>query len=83
MHLAEALAEYVHGKIREELKLKKGQGKRYSPGYPLWRDLEDQKKIFRLLDVERRLDVHLTESYQMVPEQSTTAMIVYSDKAEY
>ncbi len=83
VHLAEALAEYVHGKIREELKLKKAQGKRYSPGYPLWKDLEDQVKLFRLLDVERRLGIHLTEAFQMVPEQSTTAMIVHNDKAEY
>ncbi len=83
VHLAEALAAYVHDRIRGELKLKKGQGRRYSPGYPLWRDLADQQKIFRMLDVEKRLNVHLTESYQMVPEQSTTAMVVWCDRAEY
>ena len=81
--LTEALAAYVHDRVRHELKLKKGQGRRYSPGYPLWKQLEDQEKIFRLLDVEKRMDVRLTEGYQMVPEQSTTAMIVYNDKAKY
>ncbi|MEA3489770.1 MAG: homocysteine S-methyltransferase family protein [Candidatus Omnitrophota bacterium] len=83
VHLAEALAAYVHDKIRQELGLKKEQGKRYSPGYPLWKRIDDQEKIFRLLEVERRLSVRLTEGYQMVPEQSTTAMIVYNDEAEY
>jgi 5-methyltetrahydrofolate--homocysteine methyltransferase len=81
--LAEALAAYVHDRIRRELKLKKGQGKRYSPGYPLWKQLEDQEKIFRILDAEKRLNIRLTEAYQMVPEQSTTAMVVHNDKAEY
>ena len=83
VHLAEALAEYVHGKVREELKLKKGQGKRYSPGYPMWKDLKDQVKIFKLLELEKRLSVQLTEEYQMVPEQSTTAMIVHNSEATY
>jgi len=83
VHLAEALAAYVHGLIRRELGLKKGQGKRYSPGYPLWRHLEDQEKIFRLLDVEKYLGVRLTEGHQMVPEQSTTAMIVHNPQAAY
>ncbi|MCK4852050.1 MAG: homocysteine S-methyltransferase family protein, partial [Candidatus Omnitrophica bacterium] len=83
VRLAEALAAYIHDRIRGELKLKQGQGKRYSPGYPLWRNIEDQKKIFRILDVEKRISVRLTEGCQMVPEQSTTAMVVYSALAEY
>ncbi|MFC1644067.1 vitamin B12 dependent-methionine synthase activation domain-containing protein, partial [Candidatus Omnitrophota bacterium] len=83
VHLAEAVAAYVHDRIRRELKLKENQGKRYSPGYPLWKRMEDQEKIFKILDVEKRLDVRLTEAHQMVPEQSTTAMIVYNDRAEY
>lgn len=77
VNLAEALAAYVHDRIRSELGLGKDQGRRYSPGYPIWKDLEDQKKIFRLLDIERRIGVRLTEDCQMVPEQSTTAMIVH------
>jgi 5-methyltetrahydrofolate--homocysteine methyltransferase len=83
VHLAEALAAYLHDRIRGELKIGNKQGKRYSPGYPLWGDLADQKKIFKLLDVENRIGVTLTEDYQMVPEQSTTAMIVHSERAEY
>jgi 5-methyltetrahydrofolate--homocysteine methyltransferase len=76
VNLAEALAAYVHDRIRAELGLGKGEGRRYSPGYPLWEDLEDQRKIFALLDVEKRIGVRLTEDCQMVPEQSTTAMVV-------
>ncbi|MGB2650718.1 MAG: homocysteine S-methyltransferase family protein [Candidatus Omnitrophota bacterium] len=83
VHLAEALAAYVHDLIRKEWGIKKAQGKRYSPGYPLWRDLKDQAKLFRLLEIEPRLGLNLTEGYQIVPEQSTTAMIVHNDKAEY
>jgi len=73
---AEALAEYVHNIIRKELNLSGNGSRRYSPGFPLWRQLEDQVKIFNILDIEKRLDVHLTEAYQMVPEQSTIAMVV-------
>ena len=83
VYLAEALASYVHGKIREELKLKKDEGQRYSPGYPLWKSLEDQVKLFRILNVEKSIGVELTPDYQMVPEQSTTAMIVYNERAKY
>jgi len=83
VRLAEALAAYMHDRIRGELGLQEGQGRRYSPGYPLWREMEDQKKIFRLLEIERRLGLRLTEGYQIVPEQSTTAMIVHNDRAEY
>jgi len=83
VHLAEALAEYVHGYIRSELKLGKTQGKRYSPGYPLWPNLSDQQKIFNILEIEKRIGLHLTCEYQIVPEQSTTAMVVCSEGAEY
>ncbi|MBU1128393.1 MAG: homocysteine S-methyltransferase family protein [Candidatus Omnitrophica bacterium] len=82
VYLAEALTEYMHNRIRGELRIKKGQGKRYSPGYPAWKNLEDQKKVFKILDVEKAIGVKLTESFQMVPEQSTTAMIVHSELAE-
>ncbi len=83
VHLAEALAAYIHDRIRLELKLLKGQGKRYSPGYPLWKDIRDQKKIFKILEIEKRLGIRLTGECQMVPEQSTTAMIIYNARAEY
>jgi len=76
VQMAEAMAEYTHNTVRKELNLKKDESQRYSPGFPLWQQLEDQVKLFKILDVEKRLDIHLTEAYQMVPEQSTTAMII-------
>lgn len=75
-HLAEALACYMQARVQKELKPKNFQLRRYSPGFPLWKTLEDQKKIFKLLDAENELDIHLTENCQIVPEASTTAMIV-------
>ena len=93
--MAEALAEFVHRKIRLELKLErendfsmdeiiksKYRGKRYSPGYPAWPNLSDQQKIFSLLEPSQ-IDVSLTDNFQLVPEQSTSAMIVHHPQARY
>jgi 5-methyltetrahydrofolate--homocysteine methyltransferase len=92
---AEALAEYVHGQVRIELGVasrdarnlqrlfKQGyQGSRYSFGYPACPNLEDQRKLLRLLDAGR-IGVSLTEGYQLEPEQSTTAIITYHPEARY
>ena len=78
VNLAEALASYVHFRICRELGLPEGSGKRYSPGYPVWKDLKDQKKIFQLLEITDRIGIELTEDHQMIPEQSTTAIVVCS-----
>ena len=72
---AEALAEYWHRRVRNELGIPAGQGKRYSAGYPAWPDLADQEGVFKLLGGER-IGVVLTEAHQMVPEQSTSAVVV-------
>lgn len=92
---AEALAEFWHKKIREELKIdyadakeikklfQQGyRGSRYSFGYPACPNLEDQLKLFKLLRPER-IGVTLTEGYQMVPEQSTSAIIIHHPEAKY
>lgn len=92
---AEALAEYWHKKIREELKIdyadakdikklfQQGyRGSRYSFGYPACPNLEDQTKLFMILKPER-IGVTLTEGYQMVPEQSTSAIIIHHPEAKY
>ena len=46
------------------------QGSRYSFGYPACPRLEDQEKLFTLLNPSR-IDVELTEEFQLEPEQST------------
>jgi 5-methyltetrahydrofolate--homocysteine methyltransferase len=92
---AEALAELWHKNIREELGIagkdakeikrlfSQGyQGSRYSFGYPACPNLEDQTKLFDLLDGER-IGVRLTDEYSLDPEQSTNAIIVHHPEAKY
>jgi 5-methyltetrahydrofolate--homocysteine methyltransferase len=92
---AEALAELWHKRIREELGIggkdareikrlfSQGyQGSRYSFGYPACPNLEDQSKLFELLDGER-IGVRLTEEFSLDPEQSTNAIIVHHPQARY
>jgi len=91
--LTEALAEYVNFKIRQGLGLeakqkpdygaclkKKYRGRRLSPGYPSFPQLEDQKKILELLKGEE-IGVSLTETFQLVPELTTTAIILHHPDA--
>ena len=80
---AEALAEYWHRVVRRELGLPAEQGKRYSPGYPSWPELVDQRQIWRLLDPVRAIGVSLTSADQMVPEQSTSAIVLHHPDAVY
>jgi 5-methyltetrahydrofolate--homocysteine methyltransferase len=80
---AEAAAEYLHRHIRRELGLAPGQGKRYSWGYPAIPDLADHAKVFQLLPVESELGMSLTPAYQLVPEQSTAAIILHHPGARY
>jgi 5-methyltetrahydrofolate--homocysteine methyltransferase len=92
---AEALAELWHATVRKELGIGGGdareikklfhqqyQGSRYSFGYPACPRLEDQQQLFDLLRPER-IGVSLTEEFQLVPEQSTSAIIVHHPEAKY
>jgi 5-methyltetrahydrofolate--homocysteine methyltransferase len=80
---AEATAEYIHRHLRRILGLKENQGKRYSWGYPAIPDLEDHRKVFDLLPAEKELGMSLTSAFQLVPEQSTAAIIVHHPQARY
>jgi 5-methyltetrahydrofolate--homocysteine methyltransferase len=80
---AEAAAEYLHRHILRELGLPDGQGKRYSWGYPAIPELEDHRKVFNLLPAETDLGMSLTSAFQLVPEQSTAAIIVHHPQASY
>jgi 5-methyltetrahydrofolate--homocysteine methyltransferase len=92
---AEALAEYWHRHIRQELGIadrdakdlnklfRQGyQGSRFSFGYPACPNLEDQAKLFELLDPSR-IDVDLSEEFQLEPEQSTSAIVIHHPEARY
>ena len=63
--------------------MEKDQGKRYSWGYPAIPELADHEKVFRLLGVEKLMKMTLTSAYQLVPEQSTAAIIVHHPAARY
>ena len=93
---AEALAEYGHKLMREELGIadedspetrdlfhQKYRGSRYSFGYPACPNLEDQTKIFELLRPEENIGVRLTEGFHLEPEQSTNALVVHHPQAKY
>jgi 5-methyltetrahydrofolate--homocysteine methyltransferase len=91
----EALAEFWHKKIRQELGIackdtldikrlfSQGyQGSRFSFGYPACPNLEDHTKLFELLRPER-IGVTMTDEFMLNPEQSTDAIIVHHPEARY
>ena len=81
---AEATADYLHEHIRREMGIAENQGKRYSWGYPAIPELEDHQKVFELLPAVRtELGLSLSPAYQLIPEQSTAAIIVHHPKAKY
>jgi 5-methyltetrahydrofolate--homocysteine methyltransferase len=80
---AEGLAEWHHARVRAELGLAPERGKRYSFGYSACPELADQLKLFRLLEPERAIGVTLTGAYQIVPEASTSALVVHHPEAVY
>ena len=95
VQLAEALAEYIHSKIRIEcgfssfepkvnrdILAQKYRGARYSFGYPACPNVIDSKIQLELLDAQR-INLTMDESEQLQPEQSTTAIISLHSKAKY
>jgi 5-methyltetrahydrofolate--homocysteine methyltransferase len=83
VEMAEGLAEYINRHIRRELGLDETRGRRYSWGYPAIPDLEDHARLFQLLPAPETIGVELTEAYQLVPEQSTAAIVVHHPQAVY
>jgi 5-methyltetrahydrofolate--homocysteine methyltransferase len=95
VEMAEAMAEYVHKRIRAELgfageddrsiekMLSQGyRGSRYSFGYPACPKLEDQVPLLSLLEAAR-IGVDLSDEFQLHPEQSTSAIVVVNPHAKY
>jgi 5-methyltetrahydrofolate--homocysteine methyltransferase len=95
VEMTEALAEYWHKRMRQmwgiagkdatdvrKLFQQGYQGARYAVGYPACPDLSDQAKLDRLMDFSQ-IGVGLTESYQLVPEHSTSALVVHHPEARY
>jgi 5-methyltetrahydrofolate--homocysteine methyltransferase len=80
---AEAVAEWLHRKLRHDLAIPPGRGKRYSWGYGACPELEDHATLFKILPAEKELGMELTSAYQLIPEQSTAAIIVHHPEAKY
>ncbi len=95
VEMAEAMAEYVHKRIRSELGYaaeeardmegllkQEYRGSRYSFGYPACPNLEDQDRLLALLGADR-IGVALSEEHQLHPEMSTSAVVVPHKQAKY
>ncbi|MFZ6762585.1 methionine synthase [Pseudoroseomonas sp. WGS1072] len=95
VEMAEAMAEYVHKRIRAELGYageddrdmekmlaQSYRGGRYSFGYPACPRLEDQAPLLRLLQAER-IGVSVSDEWQLHPEQSTSAIVLHHPRAKY
>jgi 5-methyltetrahydrofolate--homocysteine methyltransferase len=80
---AEAVAEWMHRRVKRELGIPGSRGKRYSWGYGACPDLEDHAQLFKLLPAEEALGMELTSAYQLIPEQSTAAILVHHPQAKY
>src|SRR5229473_2542400 len=94
VEMAEAMAEYLHKRIRGELgfaaeeardldaMLNQGyRGSRYSFGYPACPNLGDQKQLLALLRADE-VGITLSEEDQLDPEQSTSAIVVSHPQAK-
>ena len=95
VEMTEALAEYWHRRIREELGFagqdgptltglfrQQYRGGRYSWGYPACPNLEDNAKVAELLGADR-IGVTVSDGFQLVPEQTTDAIICHHPMAKY
>jgi len=94
--LAEAFAEYLHQRVRkewgygleeqltnEELIKEQYRGIRPAPGYPACPDHTEKESLFKLLDVERRAGIRLTESFAMLPAASVSGLYFAHPQAKY
>ena len=82
VEFAEGMAAWINQKIKSELAIKEKGGLRYSWGYPSCPDVGQHHLVWKLLNPEK-YGMTLTESGQIVPEQSTAAIVVHHPDAEY
>jgi 5-methyltetrahydrofolate--homocysteine methyltransferase len=79
---AEAMAEWVNSLIKSELKIGNKGGLRYSWGYPSCPDVSQHHLVWKILDPSKS-GMSLTEAGQIIPDQSTAAIVVHHPEAEY
>jgi 5-methyltetrahydrofolate--homocysteine methyltransferase len=95
--LAEAFAECLHQKVRneywgyaagevlsnEELIAEKYQGIRPAPGYPACPDHTEKRTLFEILEAERQAGIRLTESFAMYPASSVSGFYFAHPESRY
>jgi 5-methyltetrahydrofolate--homocysteine methyltransferase len=69
-------------KIRKELKISNNRGLRYSWGYPSCPDISQHHLVWKILEPSK-FGMDLTEAGQIIPDQSTAAIVVHHPEAEY
>ena len=79
---AEALADWINLKIKTVLNIGIKRGLRYSWGYPSCPDISQHHLVWKLLDPTKS-GMRLTEAGQIIPDQSTAAIVVHHPEAEY
>jgi 5-methyltetrahydrofolate--homocysteine methyltransferase len=79
---AEGMAEWLHARVRSDLGIDAGQGRRYSWGYPACPEQSEHEKVFRLLDAES-IGLRLSSGFALEPEQSTLAIVAHHPQAVY
>jgi 5-methyltetrahydrofolate--homocysteine methyltransferase len=81
---AEAVANYMTAYVQGQLNIERSQGKRYSWGYPACPELDDHQIVWELMpQIADEIGLELTESFQIVPEQSTAAIFTHHPDAKY
>jgi 5-methyltetrahydrofolate--homocysteine methyltransferase len=83
VRLAEAAAEYVHRRMRDEWGIPDDRGLRYAWGYPACPDHTQHEVVYRLLPARERLGMELTSAGALVPELSTAAIVFHHPQAKY
>jgi 5-methyltetrahydrofolate--homocysteine methyltransferase len=95
--LAEALAEYLHERVRvehwayapderldnDDLIRERYRGIRPAPGYPACPDHTEKGKLWSLLDVEKNIELRLTDSYAMYPTAAVSGFYFSHPDARY
>jgi 5-methyltetrahydrofolate--homocysteine methyltransferase len=79
---AEGLSEWLHAKVREDLGIEPGQGRRYSWGYPAVPEQSEHEKVVRILHADE-IGMTLSGGYAPLPEQSTLAIVAHHPQAIY
>ncbi|MEX2016315.1 MAG: vitamin B12 dependent-methionine synthase activation domain-containing protein, partial [Candidatus Hydrogenedentales bacterium] len=81
--VAEDLAEYIHGTLRELLGFDAKRGTRWSPGYPAITNTDNNRRIHELLEARKRIGVQITDAGEFSPTGTTAALVTFHPDARY